>query len=391
LHFNKLKCYEKINHHLRQNNCGKKTRTGSLTLTHPISKKILAWYSRHQRDLPWRRTSDPYHIWVSEIMLQQTQVDTVIPYYRRFLSKFPTLDSLAKASVNEVLMVWENLGYYTRARNLHAAAKEMVDRWKGKVPDTLDDLRLLPGIGPYTAAAILSFAYNRRIAPLDGNVRRVVCRLFCIREPVHLPSTLDRISDIAFELVPEKASSSFNQGLMDLGSSICTPRKPSCEICPLKKECSALGAGIQATLPLSKKRKPLPHKSITAAILTDVQGRLLLLQRPIKGLLGGLWKFPGGEKKPEESFEQSLRRNVKEELGIRIKVGTPVISVKHIYTHFRITLHAFECTKTGIGPRVGLGLKRKWMAPSDLQTVPLSKADRKILAAMKNRHSTEGL
>jgi A/G-specific adenine glycosylase len=324
-------------------------------------------------------------------MLQQTQVDTVIPYYRRFLSRFPTLDSLAKASVDEVLKVWENLGYYSRARNLHAAAKEMVDHWKGKVPETLDDLRLLPGIGPYTAAAILSFAYKRRIATLDGNVRRVMCRLFCIREPVHLPSTLSRISDIASGLVPERASSSFNQGLMDLGASICSPQKPSCQICPLKKECSALRAGIQDTLPSSKKRNPLPHKNITAAILTDVQGRLMLLQRPMKGLLGGLWKFPGGEIKPEESLEQGLKRSVREELGIRIKIGKPVISVKHTYTHFRITLHAVECTGTGIAPRVGLGLNWKWMAPSDLERVPLSKADRKIIAAMKNRHSAEGL
>jgi A/G-specific adenine glycosylase len=324
-------------------------------------------------------------------MLQQTQVETVIPYYRRFLSRFPNLDSLANASTDEVLKVWENLGYYTRARNLHAAAREIVDHWKGKVPDTLDDLRLLPGIGPYTAAAILSFAYKRRIATLDGNVRRVMCRLFCIREPVHLPSTLSRISDIASELVPKRASSSFNQGLMDLGASVCTPQKPSCPLCPVKKECLALQAGIQDTLPSSKKRNPLPHKDITAAILKDVQGCLLLLQRPMKGLLGGLWKFPGGEIKPEESLEQGLKRSVREELGIRIKIGKPVISVKHTYTHFRITLHAFECTETGIGPRGGLGLNWKWMAPSDLKRVPLSKADRKIIAAMKNPRSTEGL
>ena len=362
-----------------------------MALTHPISKKILTWYSRHQRDLPWRGTPDPYHIWVSEIMLQQTQVDTVIPYYGRFLSRFPTIESLAKASVDEVLKVWENLGYYTRARNLHAAAKEMVARWKGKVPDTLDDLRLLPGIGPYTAAAILSFAYKRRIATLDGNVRRVICRLFCIREPAHLPSTLSRISDIASGLVPERASSSFNQGLMDLGASICSPQKPSCPVCPLKKECLALRAGIQDTLPSSKKRNPLPHKSITAAILKDVQGRFLLLQRPMKGLLGGLWKFPGGGIEPEESLEQGLKRRVREELGIRIKIGKPVISVKHTYTHFRITLHAFECTGTGIGPCVDLGLKWKWMAPSDLKRVPLSKADKKIIAAMKHPDSTERL
>jgi len=321
-------------------------------------------------------------------MLQQTQVETVIPYYRRFLSRFPTLDSLAEASPDEVLKAWENLGYYSRARNLHAAAREIADRWEGKVPENLDDLRRLPGIGPYTAAAILSFAYNRRIAALDGNVRRVICRLFCIREPVHLPSTLSHISDIASKLVPERASSSFNQGLMDLGASICTPQKPSCPICPLKKHCLAFRAGIQETLPSSKKRNPLPHKDVTAGIITDAQGRLLLVQRPMKGLLGGLWKFPGGEKNPEESLEKGLERSVREELGIRIKVRTPVIAVKHTYTHFRMTLHAFECTGTGSGLHARPGLNWKWMAPPDLRRLPFSKADRKIIAAIKSPRYT---
>jgi A/G-specific adenine glycosylase len=362
-----------------------------MTLTHPIAKKILVWYSRHRRDLPWRRTRDPYCIWVSEIMLQQTQVETVIPYYRRFVSSFPTVDSLAKAPANEVLKAWENLGYYSRARNLHAAAKEVAHRWKGTIPDNLDDLRLLPGIGPYTAAAILSFAHNRRTATLDGNVRRVLCRLFCILEPVHLPSTLKLISEIASELVPERASSAFNQGLMDLGASICTASKPSCPVCPLKKQCLALQAEIQGTLPSGKKRKPLPHKDMTAGIIRDVQGRLLLVQRPMKGLLGGLWKFPGGEKKTEESLEGSLKRSMREELGIRIKVGKPVISVKHTFTHFRMTLHAFECTVAGSGPHARVRQNGEWIAPSDLKRFPFSKADRKIIGALQGSDQIEGL
>jgi A/G-specific adenine glycosylase len=323
-------------------------------------------------------------------MLQQTQVETVIPYYGRFLSRFPTIDSLAKASANEVLKVWENLGYYSRARNLHAAAKEVAHRWKGTVPDNLDDLRLLPGIGPYTAAAILSFAHNRRTATLDGNVRRVVCRLFCILEPVHLPSTLKRISEIASELVPERASSSFNQGLMDLGASICSPSNPSCPVCPLKKQCLGFRAGIQDTLPSGKKRKPLPHKDMTAGIIRDVRGRFLLVQRPMKGLLGGLWKFPGGEKNPEESLEESLKRSMREELGIRIKVGKPVTSVKHTYTHFRMTLHAFECTWAGGGPDARVGRNWKWIASSDLKKFPFSKADRKIIEALQGLDEGEG-
>jgi A/G-specific adenine glycosylase len=355
----------------------------SMNLTHPIAKKILVWYSRHRRDLPWRRTRDPYRIWVSEIMLQQTRVDTVIPYYRRFLSRFPSIASLAQAPADEVLKVWENLGYYSRARNLHEAAKEMVARWKGTLPDNLDDLRRLPGIGPYTAAAILSFAHNRRIATLDGNVRRVICRLFSILEPTHLPSTLKRISEIASEIVPLRASSSFNQGLMDLGASICTPTKPSCPACPLKRRCLALRAGIEDTLPSIKKRNPLPHKDMTAGIIRDVHGRLLMVQRPMKGLLGGLWKFPGGEKKPKESLEENLRRSLREDLGIRIKVRKPVISVKHTYTHFRMTLHAFECRAAGRGPDARVGQNWEWIGPSDFERLAFSKADRKIIAALK--------
>jgi A/G-specific adenine glycosylase len=350
-------------------------------VNHPITDKILTWYAQHQRDLPWRKTRNPYFIWISEIMLQQTQVETVIPYYKRFLSRFPTIRSLAKSSLDDVLKVWENLGYYSRARNLHAAAREIMTKGKGKVPKTLEGLLSLPGLGPYTAAAVLSFAFGERIAAVDGNARRVISRLFAIEESLHLGKTQRRISAIAGELVPEKDSASFNQGLMDLGASICSPRKPSCDLCTLSNLCQAFRTGLQDSLPVNKKRDPLPHKDIMAGIIADAKGRLLIAQRPMTGLLGGLWKFPGGERVPKETLKDALERSVREELGIRIRVRKPMISVKHAYTHFRISLHAFHCRLEAGHPRALTCLRWRWVRPSDLNRFPFSKAERKIIAA----------
>jgi A/G-specific adenine glycosylase len=350
-------------------------------VNHPITDKILIWYAQHQRDLPWRKTRDPYRIWVSETMLQQTQVETVIPYYKRFLSRFPTIRSLATSSLDEVLKTWENLGYYSRARNLHAAAGDIMTRGKGKIPKTMEALLTLPGFGPYTAAAVLSFAFGQRIATVDGNVRRVICRLFAIEESIHLAKTQQRISAAAAALVPENDSASFNQGLMDLGASICSPRKPSCHLCPLSDFCQAFGRGLQDSLPVNKKRDPLPHKDITAGIIADEKGRLLIMQRPMKGLLGGLWKFPGSERIPEETLDDALKRSVREELGIRIRVGKRMVSVRHAYTHFRITLHAFHCTLEAGRPQALTCLRWRWVPLSHLNRFAFSKADRKIIAA----------
>ena len=217
-----------------------------------VPERILSWYAQHRRDLPWRKTRDPYRIWISEIMLQQTQVDTVIPYYHRFIEKFPVVEDLAEASMEDVLKVWENLGYYSRARNLHAAAGQLVKRSGGRFPENRDGLLLLPGIGPYTAAAIMSFAFGEQIATVDGNVKRVMSRLFAVPEPIDQSPTRRRLHDLAAELVPERNPSEFNQGLMDLGATVCTPRRPSCRSCPLQGLCLAFQEGLQETLPIKK-------------------------------------------------------------------------------------------------------------------------------------------
>ena len=345
-----------------------------------ISKRILKWYKQNRRDLPWRKTKEPYDIWVSEVMLQQTQVETVVPYYRRFLAQFPTVEALAQASLQDVLKAWENLGYYARARNLHAAAREMMARTGGALPKREKELISLPGIGKYTAAAILSIAFGQKIPAVDGNVRRVLCRLFAIRDPLEESQTLKKIYDLAADLVPDNDSSSFNQGIMELGARICTPRNPSCKRCPVRELCRGFELGLQETLPVTKKRDPLPHKQMTAGILSDHLGRLLIVRRPNHGLLGGLWKFPGGEKEARKGLKGSLVQEIHREVGIGVLVGDKITAVKHAYTHFRITLHAFRCTLRNGNPKALNCQSWRWIDPGSLADFPFSNVDRKIMA-----------
>jgi A/G-specific adenine glycosylase len=353
-----------------------------------LTALILEWYERYQRDLPWRRTQDPYCIWISEIMLQQTQVETVIPYYHRFLERFPTLLDLSRASLDEVLKIWENLGYYARARHVHAAARAIVQRPDGRMPDNWDELRGLPGIGPYTAGAILSIAFDRPVPALDGNVRRVLSRLFAIREPLDHDRTYRRLWELAQALLPQEGPGRFNQALMDLGASICTPRKPICGVCPVREICLAYQDGSQETLPVKKQRKPIPHVLAAAGVIRDGGDRVLITQRPSKGLLGGLWKFPGGRQESGETLQDCLRRHIKEELNIRVLVGREIASVDHAYTHFRMTLRAFDCILQAGEPQPIGCVDWRWVVHRELGDLALSKADRKIIRAFRERSQT---
>jgi A/G-specific adenine glycosylase len=349
--------------------------------THPVTRRILRWYAVHQRDLPWRKTSDPYAVWVSEIMLQQTQVKIVLPYYRRFLNRFPTIQSLAAATPEEVLKVWENLGYYARVRHLHAAAGQIVALRQGVVPDTEEELLLLPGIGPYTAAAIASIAYGKRVPAVDGNVRRVLCRVLALNRPLDQGRTQSRIIALAEKLVPKKNPGRFNQALMDLGAMVCTPRKPSCGTCPLEGLCLAAMKGLQETLPAKKRRPPLPHKQMIVPLLFDGKGRVLIVQRPSEGLLANLWSFPSAEKRPRETVGQALRRGLKTNGAIRVTpIGEPA-SIRHAYTHFKITAHVFLCRLRG-NPRATRKSGWTWVKPEDLDQLPFSRLDRKIMQAV---------
>jgi A/G-specific adenine glycosylase len=347
-----------------------------------ITGKLLAWYRRHRRILPWREYPDPYGIWISEIMLQQTQVETVIPYYHHFLERFPTVAALAAAPLEEILKAWENLGYYARACNLHQAAKCICEKFKGKIPDTWETIITLPGIGAYTAGAILSIAFGKPIPAVDGNVRRVLSRLFAIEAPIGQTDTQKAIQALAAALVPKKSPGLFNQALMDLGAIICTPKTPACADCPLRDLCRARQAGLQDRLPLSAKKPPRPHEYVTAAVIRNRKGKVLIVQRPAQGLLASLWKFPGGIVKKGDSIADGLRRTVHEELGIRIQVGQQTASINHAYTHFRITLHAFRCTLCAGRPRTLACQAWRWASPEDLENLAFSKVDRAIISAI---------
>ena len=312
-------------------------------------------------------------------MLQQTRVETVIPYYLRFLEKFPTVQSLAHAESGDVVKVWENLGYYARARNLQKAAQQIMDRFGGRIPANSEEILRLPGIGRYTAGAILSIAFGRPVAAVDGNVRRVIVRLRAIDDPIDDDDVRTRIEALVQTLVPKRNPGRFNQALMELGAVCCTPRTPSCPSCPLQTDCRARKQGLTDRLPARRKRKCIPHREVVAAILRNGNRRILIVQRPGHGLLGSLWKFPGGILDSGEAREQGLKRIVREELGIGIVVGAPIAAVKHAYTHFRITLTAFACVLSEGTPS---GPVWRWAGIEEIDALPFSKADRLVAASV---------
>ena len=312
-------------------------------------------------------------------MLQQTRVETVIPYYRRFLARFPSVNALAEARADEVLKIWENLGYYSRARHLHAAAKGIVADWGSRLPQTRKDLMTLSGIGEYTAAAILSIAFGQCVTAIDGNVSRVISRLFALRNPLGSSESRQHVRTLADQLVSKKNPGHFNQALMDLGATVCTPRTPSCLSCPLRGLCKAKELGLEDQIPVAKKRPVLSHKHMTAAIVLDRKKRVLMVQRPASGLLGGLWKFPGGEKGTKETVKGALHRTVHEELDVSVRVEKALALIKHAYTHFRVTFHVSRCTIEHGRPQSLEGCPCRWIPAEELRRLALSKVERKIL------------
>lgn len=349
-----------------------------------LGQNLLVWYERHRRDLPWRRTKDPYAIWVAEIMLQQTRVDTVIAYYERFLSQFPTLESLAAAPLDNVLKSWEGLGYYARARNLHTAARRIVQESSGCLPQTPEDLRRLPGIGRYTAAAVASIAFGHDAVALDGNLRRVLCRIFAIDDDPGRPSTQRRLEELALAMLPPGHAGDFNQALMDLGTLICTPGNPRCLICPLINLCQAQREGIQNDLPIRATRSHRPHRDVTAGVIWNSNDHFLITQRPLDGMLGGLWEFPGGKRRPGETLSDCLHREICEELGIEIEVGDLLCSIEHAFTHFHMTLYAFQCQWLRGDPQC-LGCKDlRWVTLDELDTFAFPVADQRIIAFLRD-------
>lgn len=316
-------------------------------------------------------------------MLQQTQVATVMPYYTRFLKRFPSIEHLAEASIDDVMKAWEGLGYYSRARHLHETARIIRQRYHGKFPVTLDQLLELPGIGRYTAGAILSIAFNKHVPIVDGNIIRLLTRVFHVTESVGLSTTQKTLWETAESLLPRKRVSDFNQGLMELGALLCTPKNPKCPACPIRKQCEAYKLSIQQELPVKPARKPVPHYDVTAAVIWD-KDRFLITKRPPHGLLGGLWEFPGGKQERGESLESCLKREIREELAIDIDVCDLLIEVKHAYTHFKITLHVFQCMYRG-GVIEMLGCTDfRWIQSNELDQYAFPAADHKVIKLLKD-------
>jgi A/G-specific adenine glycosylase len=342
-----------------------------------FSDKILSWYAQNKRKLPWRDHPDPYAVWVSEIMLQQTRVEAVIPYFKRWMNRFPSVKELAVASEQEVLSLWEGLGYYSRARNLYKAASIVVDEYSGELPHDLTVLRKLPGIGRYTVGAIASMAFGLDVATLDGNMQRVFSRVFNVVEPADAPEGEKMLWALAEKHLPKGHAGDYNQALMDLGATLCLPHNPTCLLCPLRNICKARALGLQEQLPVLKPKVKVPHYTVTAAVLQQ-DGKILLAKRPSKGLLGGMWEFPGGKVEKGESLEACLAREIQEELGVEIQVGEPFGIYRHAYTHFRITLHAFLCEliEGELRPVEAAGLA--WVVPAELGNYPMGKVDRQI-------------
>ena len=354
----------------------------------PFARKLLAWYAKNKRALPWRKTRDPYRIWLSEILLQQTRVEAVIPYYEKFLARFPDVFALANAPLDDVLKTWEGAGYYARARNLHRAAKIIAEKYRGKFPREIRELRALPGVGRYTAGALASIAFNADEPLVDGNVARVLCRYFGIREDAKATATQEQLWKHAADLVPRGHAREFNQALMELGATICVPKNPRCLLCPVQKNCVARELGLQNVLPAKRARKALPHKIIAAGVIykhgRSKGDKVLIQQRLSEGLLGGLWEFPGGKVEADESLENCVAREVREELGIEIRVGEKIIAVEHAYSHFSITLHAFRCEFVAGRVKLSSAQKFKWVRPRELERYAFPAANKKIIAALRN-------
>ena len=343
-----------------------------------LKRALLRWYRGSKRDLPWRRTNDPYAIWVSEIMLQQTRVEQGLPYYERFLRAFPDVTALAKAGEQQVLKVWEGLGYYGRARNLHKAARLVVEEYGGQLPKTAEAWQALPGVGRYTAGAIASIAFDECAPIVDGNVMRVLSRWFNIERSIDEPATQARLWDLAEYLVQGSSPGDFNQTLMELGARVCTPGQARCHVCPVRNRCEAYAQGVVEARPVRGKKRATPRRDFVVLVFRK-RGRYLVARRPPKGLLGGLWELPSGEVQAGESHATAFRRVAQETLGVEAKSDGLCATLQHAYSHFRAEYNAYRGEILRGNPEAMAHTEICWLGPADMPAYPFSKAHAKIL------------
>lgn len=342
---------------------------------HKFQDDLLCWYEKNKRDLPWRLTKDPYHIWVSEIMLQQTRVDTVIPYFERFIEQFPTLEHLADADEESVLKAWEGLGYYSRARNLHSAVREVKQKYGGVVPDTEEEISKLKGVGSYTAGAILSIAYGKPVPAVDGNVMRVLSRILLIENDVTKVKTKQLFEEIAHKLIPKNAASSFNQALMELGALICTPKSPGCLLCPVMEHCRAFHEGVQTELPVKTKQKPPKEVDVAVAVLENDNGQFLIVKRPNQGLLANLWEFPNCESNGANK-KAALQQFLESKWNVHLEIDQHVLTFSHTFSHIQWKIDVFygKCSSV-----IEMNNDMKWVDIEEMKTYPFSVSHQKII------------
>ncbi|WP_286161013.1 8-oxo-dGTP diphosphatase MutT [Aphanothece minutissima] len=369
----------------------------------PLRGELLAWWERDGRhQIPWKLHPDgsrpgpgeplaAYGIWVAEVMLQQTQLAVVLPYWHRWMAAFPDLGALAAASEHDVLMLWQGLGYYARARRLHAGARQLVagaypsgaaghgDPW----PRTLEGWMALPGIGRSTAGSILSSAFDRPFAILDGNVQRVLARL--VAHPGPPKRELAGFWRLSETLLDPQRPRAFNQALMDLGAGVCTPRQPACGTCPWQPHCAAYAAGDPGRFPVKDTPPPVPFQVIGVGVVSDAAGRVLIDQRLPEGLLGGLWEFPGGKQEPGEAIEATIQRELREELAIEVTVGEELITLEHAYSHKRLRFVVHLCRWRSGEPQPLASQQVRWVAPQELSSYPFPAANARIIAALEAR------
>ena len=346
--------------------------------TQDFRDALLAWFKDYQRDMPWRRTDDPYRIWVSEVMLQQTQVKKVVDYYERFIERFPDVQHLAVAPLQDVLKVWEGLGYYARARNLHKAAQVIVEELDGKIPVDYATFRELPGVGDYSAAAVQSIAFNVPYAAVDGNIKRVLARLFLMETPINDAKSAKFFQQRADELLDRSAPGFFNQAMMELGATVCRPQSPTCLICPVNMFCEAFRTARQDEFPYRRETKPVPEHHLAVGVIYR-DNAVLLTQRQLDGLLGGLWEFPGGRLAEGETAEAACVRHIADVVNLSVTNVRSLTRVRHAYTHFKIVVDVFQCDyRAGEvvlkGPR-----DAKWIEIAALQDYPLPRVTHKFL------------
>lgn len=354
-----------------------------MTQTDAFSLRLLAWYHLNKRPMPWRETQDPYRIWLSEVMLQQTQVATVIPYYNRFLTRYPTLNDLAHAKDEDVLKLWEGLGYYRRCHNFLKAVRTVSQYHQGHIPNDPNAFLNLPGVGEYTTAAVMSIAFGHPLPVVDGNVIRVMARYHCIAEDSTKTVTRNIIKGWMEHFIPKDRPGDFNQAVMELGATVCTPKQPDCHACPVQSTCCAFKGNTIQNYPLIPKKEKVPEYQVGLAVILRDDGSFLIQKRPSEGHLAGMWEFPGGKAVNGENAEGAVLRKCREELGITVKTVKRIARVSQVYSHFKIKVSVYVCGIAAGQPQPLVNQPLAWIRVEELENYPFPSANHKFFEALK--------